>query len=128
MKQIVIVCEMLQELTRLRKYFNPAEFTVKAVTSFQTAQTVLRSQTPDLIIFDIGEKFDSLFPFYKFLRSSFSCMDIPVIVMAMPVTQKALADNVELINTKVVGSTINVENMEQTIAEMLNKDKDGNSL
>ena len=42
MKQILVICEVLNELARLRKYFDPAEYTVKAVTSYQAAIVNLR--------------------------------------------------------------------------------------
>ena len=124
MKQILVICEVLNELARLRKYFDPAEYTVKAVTSYQAAVVNLRKDKSDLVIVDIGEKTDGLFGFYRFMRTGVSCADIPMIIMANPATQRALMDNTEMIGTRVVGSTINVENMQQTMLDALTG-KDG---
>ena len=121
MKQVLVICEVLNELTRLRKYFDPNSFKVKAVTSYQAAFTTLRKERSDLVVLDIGEKISGLFGFYGFMRKNMSCSDIPVIIIANPGVQKALADNTELIGMRVVGSAISVENMQLAMNEVTAK-------
>lgn len=118
MKQILLISETIQEINRLRRYFDEG-YAVKAVSSVITAQTIIHKAKPDLIIFSLGSDFSRLFPFYTYIRTNSAFVDIPMIVIADIVILKSLTENVELKKSTILSATVSKENLLACIEDYL---------
>jgi len=118
MKNVLIICDNIQEINRVRRYFG-TEYKVRATNAIENAYSSIKAQTPDLAICHIGTDFSKLFGFYKNLRQSAATETLPLIVIADTGVLKALTDTVELKSTALIGSLITHENMQNVIESLI---------
>lgn|SRR5574344_1219332 len=118
MIQVLLISETAQEINRLRRFFNE-NYSVKAVSSVITAQTIIHRAKPDVVIFSLGSDYTRLFPFYTFIRTNSDFLELPLIVIADIVILKPLTDNVELSKSTILSSTASGESILASIDEYI---------
>lgn len=116
-KTVLLVSELLQDLNRMKDWF-PAGYRIKGVSSFTAVPTALRSELPEIVVLRI-RGLDDFFHTYELLRSSVNNSKTPLVAISDISVQTALAHNVKLQNTRIVGSSVTDENMVKIVAEIL---------
>ncbi len=116
-KTVLLISELLQDLNRMKDWF-PDNYRIKGVNSFSAVPNALRSELPGLIVLRI-RSLEDFFHTYEMLRTSVNNSDTPLIAIADIGLQTALAKNVSLKDTRVVGSSVTDENMQRIIKEII---------
>ncbi len=120
-KTVLLISELLQDLNRMKDWF-PDDYRIKGVNSFSAVPNALRSELPGLIVLRI-RSLEDFFHTYETLRTSVNNSDTPLIAIADIGLQTALAKNVSLKDTRVVGSSVTDENMKRIIKEIIGEEK-----
>lgn len=115
-KTVLLISELLQDLNRMKDWF-PDDYRIKGVNSFSAVPNALRSEMPGLIVLRI-RGLEDFFHTYEMLRTSVSNADTPLIAIADIGLQTALAKNVSLKDTRIVGSSVTDENMKKIILDV----------
>jgi DNA-binding NarL/FixJ family response regulator len=105
MVEVLFICDKIQEIYRLRRYFGP-NYVIKATNTTAGAIDIAKSTNLQLILYHIGTDFKSLFPFYRELRDSAAAAHLHMIVMADVNILKPLTDTVYLENATIVSTSI----------------------
>ncbi|MBQ8612594.1 MAG: hypothetical protein IJ416_00050 [Ruminiclostridium sp.] len=116
-KTVLLVSELLQDLNRMKEWF-PGGWRVKGVNSFSAVPSALRSELPEIVVLRI-RGLEDFFHTYEVLRTSMNSAETPLVAISDIGLQSALAKNVELKNTRIVGSSVTDENMMKILAEVL---------
>ena len=112
---VLLISELLQDLNRMKDWF-PDNYRIKGVNSFSAVPNALRSEMPGLIVLRI-RSLEDFFRTYEMLRTSVSNADTPLIAIADIGLQTALAKNVSLKDTRIVGSSVTDDNMKKIILD-----------
>ncbi len=116
-KTVLLVSELLQDLNRMKEWF-PGGWRVKGVNSFSAVPSALRSELPEIVVLRI-RGLEDFFRTYEVLRTSMNSAETPLVAISDIGLQSALAKNVELKNTRIVGSSVTDENMVKILAEVM---------
>lgn len=122
---VLLVSELLQDLNRMKDWFPPG-YRIKGVNSFSAVPNALRSELPKIVVLRI-RVLEDFFHTYEMLRTSVNNRETPLIAVADIPVQTALAKNVTLSNTKVIGSSVTDANMKKIIAETMKEAASGGS-
>lgn len=109
-KRVMIVCDKIQEINRLRRIFDKS-FIIKAASSVQSGAFFEENSDSGIFIYHIGSDFKHLFTFYKEMRANKKTERLPLIVIADLSVLKILTDTIEMTDTSIVGTAISQENL-----------------
>ena len=127
MKTALVICEKVQEINRLRRYFDNS-FTVKATGNIQSAVYVAQTASPDIILYNLGQDFRYLFSFYRELRETESTSAVPLIVMAEMNILKTLTDSVTMRGVHLASLTASEESIRSLVTRLAPKEGPGNEV
>lgn len=118
MKTVLLICDKLQEINRIRRYFD-ASYVIKATNSPGNAVDVAANSTADLVLYHIGADYSKLFDFYRNMQGNEITKNLSVIIMADINIVKTLSEMVAMQNTTIVASSIAKETLSGMVDKML---------
>ena len=114
MKNVLIICDNIHEINRLRGFFG-LDFKVRATNTIENALAQIQSAAPDLALYSAGADLRHLFSFYTSVRKNPATKAMQLIVTADAAILKSLTDTVEMTNTSVISSAITSDNMRKLV-------------
>jgi DNA-binding NarL/FixJ family response regulator len=117
MVEVLFICDKIQEIYRLRRYFGP-NYIIKATNTTAGAIDIAESTNLKLILYHIGTDFKSLFPLYRDLRASSVASKLHMIVMADLNILKPLTDTVYLENASIVSTSISRDALAELVSRV----------
>ena len=111
MKNILIISETINEITRLKRAFG-GDFRVGASNSAENAFAVIQNRLPDLILYRLGDNpqnMSLLFDFYKKLRQGETTEELPVVFVINEAAAKVVKETVKFKNAAVIESSVEPE-------------------
>ncbi|MDR0805086.1 MAG: hypothetical protein LBN42_04815 [Oscillospiraceae bacterium] len=119
MNTILIVCDKIQEINRLRRNFEGSPYTIKATGAMQSASYVAATSEPSLIVYQLGDDYSQFFAFYKQLRESEQTANIPLLLAADISVMKPFSDHISLRNAHIVSTGITKDSMLGIVDKMI---------
>ena len=101
MKNILIICDNINEITRLKKHFGE-EFKVSASNSAENAYSVMQNRLLDLAVYHVGSDMAKLLAFYKSVRKTPKTENLNLVFIADESMKAVLNDVAALENASVI--------------------------
>lgn len=117
---ILLVSDTLQSINVAWRHFAFTDYSAKATTHVNGAMECIRGDTPPkAVVYYASDDSAKLFRLYRAMRADERLPDLPLIVLADPQRQKALAETVTMKNTTVLGISIDDKRLLAAVRSMI---------
>ena len=114
MKNILIICDNINEITRLRKLFGE-DFKVSGSNSPENALDVMQNRLLDLVIFQVPADMNRLFAFYKAVRQESKTERLPLVFVTDEAMLNVLNEVTALENAVMIAAPVTAEAVRSVI-------------
>lgn len=119
-KTIILLSENLEEIEKLKRWLINDDYTIKAASTIKIKPAELLEHNMDLImIYATSDGVYDILGIYETARQSEELSKVPIIIITDMDTQKTLAENIVLINTRVLSTAVTEENLVNIVSSLI---------